>query len=64
MNYFSTVKYSETMTDNLNFKTVWNSAVSLYIMATGNNLYELSIASGKSNSIIFQCLEDPSYYDL
>lgn len=47
MNFFATVKFNGPMTDNLNFMTVHNSAISLFVMHTGNNFYELSNAVSK-----------------
>ena len=44
MNFFADVMFNGPMVDNLNFKSVPSSAVSLFVMHTGNYFYELSNA--------------------
>ena len=45
--------FSSPMTENLNFQTLFNSLVSLFVMKTGNNFYELSNAAMREHSIVF-----------
>ena len=61
MNYFSTVKFNGPMADNQNFMSVPNAALSLFIMHTGSNFYELTNAVSRSKSINFDCIDNPSY---
>ena len=61
MNFFATVKFNGPMTDNLNFKSVPQAAISLFVMHTGNNFYELSNAVMVKNSVKFFCLNEPTY---
>ena len=63
MNYFATVKFNGPMTDNLNFMNVANAAISLFVMHSGNNFYELSIAVSTPRSVNFDCIDDPTYED-
>lgn len=39
--------FSGPMTENLNFMSVGDAAVALFVMHTGNNFYELSNAAKK-----------------
>lgn len=63
MNYFSTIKFNEPMHDHLNFLTVAYSALSLFVMHTGNNFYELSTAVSLGKSVKNDCIENPTYED-
>ena len=63
MNFFATVKFNGPMTENLNFQTVPNALVSLFVMRTSNNFFELTNAVGITNSLLVSCLDSPSYED-
>lgn len=63
MNYFAMVKFNGPMTDNLNFMNVGNSAISLFVMHTGNNFYELSNAVSTEKSVKFDCINNPTFED-
>ena len=51
------------MGDNLNFKNIGDAAVSLFVMHTGNNFYELSNAVAARKTVLFDCIQDPNYED-
>ena len=61
MSFFAEVKFNGPMTNNLNFMSVQNAAISLFVMHTGNNFYELSNAVSSSKSVSFDCIYNPSY---
>ena len=63
MNYFATIKFNGPMTDNLNFMNIGNAAISLFVMHTGNNFYELSNAVSSKHTVIFDCINNPTYED-
>ena len=45
------------------FQTVPKALVSLFVMRTGNNFYELKNAVGISSSVLIDCIDDPTYED-
>ena len=53
MNVFANVKISDVLTPNLNFKKIWRSAISLFIMLTGDSFYEIQKAVSKGRRIDF-----------
>ena len=61
MNYFATVKFAGPMTSNLNFMDVPHAALSLFVMHTGNNFYELSSAVSLGAEINYDCIKNPTY---
>lgn len=63
MNFFSTLKFNGPMTAHLHFKNVFDGAVSLFVISTGNNFYELFNAASQKNSILFECISNPLYED-
>ena len=56
MNFFSTLKFSGPLTTNFHFMNVFDSAVVLYVMQTGNDFYEVYKAASKDNDILFNCI--------
>ena len=63
MNFFATLKFNGPMSDDLNFRTVLESIISLLDMRTGDNFYELTVAAMIENSINFDCIPNPTYED-
>jgi hypothetical protein len=58
---FSEVKHESPLHDNANFKDFGHAFITLIRISTGENWHELLDAVSRQNSILFQCLEDPTY---
>lgn len=63
MNFFAHVKFNGPMTDNFNFISVPNAAISLFVMHTSSDFYELVNAMSKGKSVNFDCIDNPTYED-
>ena len=61
MNFFSQVKLNGIMTNHLNFQTIWNSAISLFVMSTGNYFYELTHEVSIKNTLHLTCIANPTF---
>ena len=58
---FAEVKRNDLMNDTMNFETFGNSFISLFVIATGDSWDYVVEAAIKKRSIVFQCIQVPSY---
>jgi len=63
VNLFASVKLEAPLHDNANFQTFWYAFLTLLRVSTGENWHEILNAVTRSNSLLFQCVENPTYED-
>jgi hypothetical protein len=61
MNVFADILITDTLTPNMNFQTIGNSILTLFIMSTGDSFYEILKAVSKDNRIDYECIYFPTY---
>lgn len=61
MNFFSTVKFAYPLIESFNFNTVLDSIVALFVIHTGDKFYEMYNQVKIESSIIFECINNPTY---
>jgi hypothetical protein len=52
-NMFATVKFDDSIFENENFQNIWNAALTLFIMSTGENFDGIMDNIGRRNSLLF-----------
>lgn len=59
---FSETKENGPMADT-HFKDISSAMLTMLRVSTGENWHELMFALGRSNSPMYECIEDPTYQD-
>ena len=61
MNIFADIQLNDPLSANLNFKTIQGTAITLFMLSTGETFYEFMNAFAREMSITFQCVNNPTY---
>lgn len=63
VNFFAQVKISDPLNEHLNFKNIGNAYLTLFVMGTGDNFFEIVNAMSRQKSVNFYCIDHPTYED-
>lgn len=61
--YFGDIKLNPPMTRHMNFQTMPKAFLTLFIVATGDGWDLLLQALSMNNTVINQCIDNPTYQD-
>lgn len=60
---FANVKKNDALNEVLNFESFPKAFITMFVLTNGNSWDMLMDATTRERSILYQCIDDPSYED-